>query len=414
MAPKPKIFYGWIISLLSFMAASTYGLFFSYSVFIQPLEAELHASRAAISSVYTLYMIIYGFCAIPMGWISDRYGPRTTLWLAAIFIGSGISLCSLATSVWALYLFFGLIASIGHGAVFVVPTSTINRWFVKRKGLAVGIAVSGVGFGLLVVPPITAQIVHAYGWKSGFLFLGILFFVVNALVATFIKARPADMGLKPYGEDAEETTTAQVSAGIKDYSVIETLREKGFWMLYLVTLLTFAAEQMTVVHIVPYSTDMGMSVTKASLGLSLLGIGTIIGRVISGAISDRIGRILTLVLCCGIEAVAILYLLAVKGPASLYLAMFVLGIGYGGWVVLISVLLGEFYGLKNLGTILGLNFTAAAPAGILGPLMGGMLFDLTHSYFLAILIAGIICIVAVVLAALTRRPQTADDMKMNL
>ena len=172
MIKKTRPYYGWIVVFLAFMSLTTYGLFFSYSVFLEPLETQLQASRTAISAVYTIYMAVYSACAIPMGLLSDKYGPKKILWLAAFLIGSGISLCSLATSVWQLYLFFGIIAALGHGAVFVAPISTVNRWFRRRRGLAAGIAISGLGVGLLVVPPITSQIVNMYGWQAAFIILG--------------------------------------------------------------------------------------------------------------------------------------------------------------------------------------------------------------------------------------------------
>ena len=404
MTQKPQLFYGWIIVFLAFMSITTYGLFYSYSVFLEPLENELHSSRAAISAVYTIYMVVYSTCAILMGSLSDRYGPQKTLWLAAFLIGGGISLCSLTTSIWQLYLFFGVVGALGHGAIWVVPTSTINRWFIQRRGLAVGIAVSGVGVGLLVVPPITAQIINMYSWQVAFIVLGITFFTINGIAGLFIRGRPEDKGLRPFGEIEQETSISKNSSNSKDFPVTEALKTKAFWMICVVPLFCFSAEQMVLVHIVPYSTGIGISSTQASLGLSFLGVGTILGRVTSGVVSDKIGAVPTLVACCIIEAAAIFCLLAVNSPVTLYLTMLLLGIGYGGWVVLCAVILAGFFGTKNLGTILGIWFMCGAPAGILGPLMGGIVFDFTKSYFLAVLISGIICIVAVILAALIKPP----------
>jgi len=403
---KPKLFYGWIIVFLAFMSITTYGLFYSFSVFLEPLENGLHSSRAAISAVYTIYMVVYSICAILMGSLSDRFGPQKTLWLAAFLIGGGISLCSLTTSIWQLYLFFGVVGALGHGAIWVVPTSTINRWFIQRRGLAVGIAVSGVGVGLLVVPPITAQIINMYSWQLAFIVLGITFFTINGIAGFFIRGRPEDKGLRPFGEIEQETSISHNSSNSKDLPVTKALKTKAFWMIYLVPLFCFSAEQMVLVHIVPYSTAIGLSSTQASLGLSFLGVGTILGRVFSGVVSDKIGAVPTLVACCIIEAAAIFCLLAVNSPVTLYLTMLLLGFGYGGWAVSCAVLLAGFFGTKNLGTILGIWFTCGAPAGIIGPLMGGLVFDFTKSYFLAVLFAGIICIVAVILAALIKPPHT--------
>ena len=405
MTPKPKLFYGWVIVFLAFLSITTYGAFYSFSAFLEPLEAELHVTRTAISATYTIWLATYCIFAMPMGWFSDKYGPRKTLWLAAFLIGGGIALSSFVTSIWQLYLLFGVVAGIGHGAIFIVPASTLNRWFIQRRGLVVGIAASGLGFGLLLVPPIITQVISMNGWREAFVVLGITFFIVNVIVGVFIRGRPEDRGLRPLGETGEEPSAPRYSSfNTEDFSVAEAVRTKAFWLLYLVSVFALAAEQMVLVHIVPYSGTIGISPTQASLGLSFLGVGTIIGRVGTGALSDRIGRVPTLVLCCCIEAVAIFCLLAVNSPVTLYLTMLFLGFGYGGWVVLATVMLGDFFGLKNLGVILGAFFTSGISAGILGPLMGGIVFDSTGSYFLAIVIAGIVSVAAIILAALIKRP----------
>ena len=403
MTPKSKPFYGWIIVFIAFLSITTYGLFYSYSVFLGPLEAELHTTRTAISATYTIYMAVYSCCAILMGSLSDKHGPRKALLLAALLIGCGITLCSFTTTIWQLYLFFGVIAAIGHGAIYIVPASTINRWFIQRKGLAVGLAASGIGVGLLLVPRITVQIITVHGWQMAFVILGVTFFVINVITSIFIRGRPEDKGLRPLGE--ELSSSKHRSSNAKDFSVAETVKTRTFWLLYLICVFCFAAEQMVLVHIIPYSGAIGISATKAALGLSFLGVGTIIGRVSTGALSDRIGRVPTLVMCCCIETVAIFCLLVVNSPGTLYLTMLLLGFGYGGWVVSSTIMLGDFFGLRNLGAIMGVWFTHGVPAGILGPLMGGIVFDFTGSYFLAIVIAGIICVVAIILAALIKPPQ---------
>lgn len=412
MTENPKLYYGWINVFLAFLSITTYGLFYSYSVFIEPLEAALQSTRTEISAAYTMELAVYCACAIPWGWFSDKYGPGRALWLAALFIGGGTAFCGLTTSTYHLYIFFGVIAAIGHGAVWVVPTSTLNRWFIQRRGLAVGIAMCGLGFGLLVVPPATAKLIDVYGWQTTFIVLGITFFVLNLVVGLFIRGKPDDMGLRFLGETEEETSISEdASVIIKDFSVAETLRARSFWMLYLVFLFSFAAEQMVLVHLVPFGTAMGISTTQGALGLSFLGVGTIIGRVGIGALSDKIGRVPSLIMCSLIEAGSIFCILAVRGPLILYLTMLVLGFVYGGTAVLISATLADFFGLKNIGPIMGIWATSGVPASVLGPLLAGIVFDSTGSYFWAIIIAGIVCIGAVILAALIKDPQRHPSLQ---
>lgn len=404
LLPRSKPYYGWLIVFLAFLSVNTYGVFYSYSAFIKPLETDLETSRAGISAAFTIFLAVYSICAGPMGWLSDRYGPRKTLWLAGILIGGGIALCSRITSLWQLYLLFGFVAGIGHGAIYVVPASTVSRWFVARRGLAVGLTVCGLGVGLVVMPPIVAQVIEAEGWRNAFLMLGIIAFGLNALAGSLISAKPQDKGLKAYGE-TEIQPLAQVSArATRDYKTPEALKTRAFWLIYIVCVFAFGAEQMVLVHAMPFSETMGISPIAASLGLSFLGIGTAIGRVLPGALSDRIGRLPTMIMGLSIETVAIFVLLAVKSQLTLYLVMFFLGFGYGGFGVLCAVMFGDYFGLKNLGAIIGVFFTSGIFAGILGPLMGGVVYDLTQSYFLAIMIAAISCVVSVILATRIKPP----------
>ena len=403
---RSGLFYGWFIVFLTFLSLSTYGLFYSYSGFIQSLEVEFHATRAAISGIYTLFVAVYCLCAMPMGALCDRVGPRKTLVLSAVCIGAGTALCSQAQTVWQLYLFFGLMAGIGHGAIWVVATSTISRWFIAKRGLAMGIAACGIGVGLLLAPPLSVQVILHAGWRSAFLALGTVFFVINIAVALLIKGSPKEMGLTPHGETGKKATAAVVTLPESgDYALNESLRTRAFWFVYLLGLFCFSAYSMAMIHIIPYSGVLGVPALQAALGLSCLGVGTIAGRISAGTLSDRFGRTFTLMACLGFEALGIFGLLAASGVWTLYAAMFLIGVGYGGSVVLSSVLLGDFFGLKHLGAITGVWLTHGALAGPLGPLAGGIVYDVTSSYFLAILMAGLLCTLAIVLAALLRPPQ---------
>jgi MFS family permease len=403
---KPGLFYGWVIVFLTFLSLSTYGLFYSYSGFIQSLEAEFHGTRAALSGVYTLYMAVYCLCAMPMGALCDRVGPRKTLLLSAVCIGAGTALCSQAQTVWHLYLFFGLVAGIGHGAIWVVATSTISRWFIAKRGLAMGIAACGIGAGLLLAPPLSVQVILHAGWRSAFLVLGAVFFAINLAVALLIKGSPKEMGLTPHRETGEKATATVVTLPESGYfSLKESFQARAFWFVYLIGLACFSAYSMAMVHIVPYSGVLGVPALQAALGLSCLGVGTIAGRISAGTLSDRFGRVFTLMACLGFEALGIFGLLAVSGMWTIYAAMFLIGVGYGGSVVLSSVLLGDFFGLKHLGAITGVWLTHGALAGPLGPLAGGVVYDATSSYFLAILLAGLLCTLAMGVAALLRPPQ---------
>jgi MFS family permease len=404
VARKFRFFYGWVIVCVGFLSVATFGLISSYGTLIRPLESQLHASRTAISAAYSVEMACYALFAALMGWLGDRWGPRATLWLSAVLMGGGFALCSTVHHLWQLYLFVGL-AGAGRSAVFVVSTSTVTRWFVRKRGLAVGATACGIGFGLLVVPPICEHIVSSRGWQSAFLFLGTLAFLTNLIAGIFIKSKPEDLGLKPLGFGEEPSQAARIS--IREFTLAEILRARAFWAVYLTAIFCYGAEQMLVVHLVPYCATLGIAAAQASLGLSCLGIGTIVGRIGMGWISDRIGRVHTLMLSCALQMLTTFALMAVRGPGVMYGVAMLVGVGYGGWVVMNVLVLGDFFGLKNLGKAMGIYLTDAILSG-LGPLLGGAIFDATRSYTLALTCAGISCALPILFAFSIRKgPQTA-------
>lgn len=403
MTRKHPIFYGWVIVCFGFLSVATFGVISSFGTLLKPLESHLHASRTAISAAYSIEMACYALFAAAMGWLSDRYGPKAALWLSAILMGGGFALCSTVHHAWQLYLFLG-IAGAGRSAVFVVSTSTVARWFVSKRGLAVGATACGIGFGLLIVPPICEYVVRIHGWQTAFVFLGALAFFTNLIAGIFIKHKPEDLGLRALGFGEEQ---AQTPASVKDFSLREILHARAFWVTYLTAIFCYGAEQMLVVHLVPYCATLGITAAQASLGLSCLGIGTIAGRIGMGWFSDRIGRVRTLMISCSLQMLTTFALLAISGPGLLYGMTLLVGFGYGGWVVMNVLVLGDFFGLKNLGKAMGVYLTDAILSGLIGPLLGGAIFDATKSYALALSLAGISCAIPIALAFTIRQAPAA-------
>lgn len=403
---KHPIFYGWVIVCFGFLSVATFGVISSYGTLMKPLESHLNASRTAVSAAYSIEMACYALFAAAMGWLSDRYGPKAALWFSAILMGSGFALCSTVQHVWQLYLFLG-IAGAGRSAVFVVSTSTVARWFVRKRGLAVGVTACGIGFGLLVLPPICEYVVRIRGWQTAFMFLGAVACFANLIAGIFIKHRPGALGLQPlgFGEDQDRTP----SVPVRDFSLIEILRARAFWATYLTAVFCYGAEQMLVVHLVPYCATLGIPAAQASIGLSCIGIGTIVGRIGMGWLSDHIGIVRTLMISCFLQMVTTFALLAVRGSGLLYSATLLVGFGYGGWVVMNVLVLGNFFGLKNLGKAMGVYLTDGILSGLLGPLLGGAIFDATKSYVLALSFAGITCAIPIALAFTIRKGPAALD-----
>ncbi|NIR86631.1 MFS transporter, partial [Candidatus Bathyarchaeota archaeon] len=163
---RSRFYYGWMVVIASFL---TTFIFFSiqyiFGVFSKSLIDEFGWTRSLTSGAYSLNMIVHGLSALLMGTLSDRYGPRITIGVNGFLVGLGIVLCSQIVDLWQLYVFFGLLIGVGMGAAFSPPMSTTAKWFVRRRGLALGIVASGIGLGTLVMSPLTNHLILVYGWQ---------------------------------------------------------------------------------------------------------------------------------------------------------------------------------------------------------------------------------------------------------
>jgi len=399
--------YGWIIVSISFLILTTYGLFFSYGVFFKPIINAFGWSRAHTSLAFSFFMATYAITAIPMGSLFDRYGPRIPLCLSAVLIGIGFLFCGYTKHLWHLWVFFGLIAAAGHGAVYVVPVSTIVRWFVTRRGLAVGIAVAGLGAGVSAVPPIAERLISIYDWRKAFVILGFSYAIIHLIGAILLRKSPEEVGTKPYGAfdigiNGSSRKSASVHAGLTGVTVWEALKSFSFWMVYFSILLAFASETLVMVHIVPYALDLGVTSAVAAGAMTAMGVGSMVGRILMGAVSDRTGRKKALSAAYLLQGLMMLCLLGARSGASLYVVMAVMGLSFGGWAGVFALLTGEYFGFKHMGKILAIILSSGAFSGILGPLLAGYIFDVAGSYHWAFIVGGSSCFLAVIMALLIR------------
>jgi len=314
-------------------------------------------------------MATYAITAIPMGSLFDRYGPRIPLCLSAVLIGIGFLFCSYTKHLWHLWVFFGLIAAAGHGAVYVVPVSTIVRWFVTRRGLAVGIAVAGLGAGVSAVPPIAERLISIYDWRKAFVILGFSYAIIHLIGAILLRKSPEEVGTKPYGAfdigiNGSSTKSASVHAGLTGVTVWEALKSFSFWMVYFSILLAFASETLVMVHIVPYALDLGVTSAVAAGAMTAMGVGSMVGRILMGAVSDRTGRKKALSAAYLLQGLMMLCLLGARSGASLYVVMAVMGLSFGGWAGVFALLTGEYFGFKHMGKILAIILPGSIACGL--------------------------------------------------
>lgn len=316
-ARKPPFFYGWAIVATCFIAATSYGLFYTFGVFFKSLQAEFGWGRALTGSVHSVHLVIYALSTYFFGRLTDRIGPRRALSLGAFFIGIGLSLCSLINNIWHLYFFY-IIASLGSGVTVSLPNATVQKWFVKKRGLALGLVTAGVGAGTLLLAPLTQYLITSLGWRYSYITIGICYWALLTLTAMAMVDKPGKKGLKPYGWQEKVSSGQENDIGFHDWPANEAMKTKIFLLIILIYFFTNLPIHMVMIHIVPYITDLGISGAFAAGVLGLIGGISISGRIGMGVLSEKIGWKWGLFLCCCICSLMLFWLIGVRTPWMLF------------------------------------------------------------------------------------------------
>lgn len=391
------------------------GLHYSYGVFFKPLMDTFGWSRAVTSGAFYVYMVLYGFLTPVSGILTDRYGPRFTVTACGVLMGTGFLLMSQISSAWQMYLIYGLLIGIGYSAGYVPPISTSARWFTEKRGLVLGIVVSGVGIGAMIMPPLLRYFISTLGWRGAYIIVGLMVFAIVIPAALLLKRDPKDVGLLPYGQRADDQKpqpaagTTTVAATVEhSLTLRQAVRRRPFWGVLSLYALAMIGGQMIVVHLVPYGTDVGLTPAAAATLLTLFGGFGILGRLVTGGVSDRIGGRATVAICLFIQSALLLWLTLAGGPHMLYFFAAILGFFYGWTVPMFPTITGELFGVQTMGAVFG-GITAGAGIGsATGPFLAGFIFDVTGNYKLAFLTGAIILAVAAVIALLLRKSKAAN------
>jgi len=403
---KDRLFYGWVVVVAFLVIGTTiFGIRFSFGIFFKSIESEFDLTRTVTSGIFSVHMVLSPVFAILGGLASDRYGPRIVLFLMGLLTGLSLLLTSQANSMWQLFITYSLLLSMGSSAMFVVMMSTVSRWFDKKRGLALGIASSGVGLGIMVMAPFATFLISNFDWRMAFIIIGVIIWLIVFPLSRLLKKDPYEIGALPDGLDSfsKDIKNKEESIQPADFSLLQTLRTKTFWLIAFVWL--FLASNMFLVftHLVPHVTDIGFSAGEAAAVLSLVGGLSVVGRVLMGTVSDRIGSKPTAIICALLQAGALVWLTWSQDLWMLYLFALFYGLSYGGIGPSIAALIGDTFGLRNMGAILGALDIGFGVGGALGPAIGGLIFDATNSYFMAFLLGAVVMFISALLIAVTRR-----------
>src|SRR6202166_36741 len=355
------------------------GTLYAWSVFVAPLEKQFGWKRAETSMVFTIAVMVFAISFVVAGRIQDKIGPLYCSLAGGILVSLGFYLCAYTTSLTYLFICFGVIVGMGNGFGYATPIPVMAKWFPDKRGLAIGLAVGGYGAGSAIFGPLSQlKLIPAYGLPATFQILGAIFLVMTVLGAFLLKNPPP--GYQPAGW---APAAASKSAGAShEFSPVEMLRTRTFYLMWVGYALGCSAGLMVISQLVPFAKSVGIRAAALSTMTLVVGaFGNASGRILSGWMSDRLGRITVLRVMIGIcmGAMPALYA-AGRNVALLYAAVFVVYWCYGTQLSVNGVAVSDFWGTRNAGINYGILFTAWGVAGIIGPRIGGVLYDKYHDY----------------------------------
>ena len=314
-------------------------------------------------------------------------------------------LSSFTTELWQLYVMFGLVVGLGNGFGYAAPAPVASKWFPDKRGLVVGIMVGAYGAGSAIFGPVASSLISSVGWRPTLQILGVLFFGMGMVGAWLLVNPPA--GYQPSGWTPYQSGTA-AQRGAHHYSPSEMLRTRTFALLWVAYCLGVTAGLMVISQLVPFARAAGLSAAAATFALTIGAVGNAGGRILSGWLSDTLGRLTTLRVMVLVSAVAMPALFGLRENVFLFYAVVIVVYWcYGTQLSVFASATADFYGTRSLGMNSGLLFSAWGIAGMIGPLIGAHVFDAFGDYRYACYAAGLLALVSLWALALARRPSLA-------
>jgi MFS family permease len=400
MGDRRSFNYGWIIVGISFITLSlSYGIWYSFSVFFVALLKEFNWSRSLTAGTFSLFVILHAAIGPFIGSLVDRFSPRRIFILGSLFLGIGLALCSSIHSLWQFYIFFGILTGIGVGSLGWVPNTTIiQQWFKEKRGLAMGIISSGVGTGILIHVPLTQHLIDRVGWRMAYRIIAVFIpLMIICLAILFLKKPSQRISIYKEHEisktDIKDPPIGDKEWVSKSWSIGQAVATKQFWILSLSFFLASFIMQSILVHHVAFFVDEGLGTLLASYIVGFIGLVSIVGKILWGALSDKIGREVTYTvgitcLICGIILLIIFPIFPYRSIPYFYAFFF--GMGYAVMTVLPPLITADFFEGQSYGSIFGTLFCINGVGGASGAWFAGFLHDQIGSY-LPVLFILIVC-----------------------
>lgn len=403
-----RVYYGWVVALCCFVAAAVmFGMTYSFSVFFDPLSSSFAVSAPRVSLVFGVQTFAIYVGAALLGGALDRFGPRRTLLAGALSLGVGLYGTALSDSYPTLLLTYGLVTGVGMGCLYLVAYAVVPHWFHRRRGAATGLASAGLGVGMLVIAPTSAELIARYGWRATFRTLAVALTAVLLVATAFIADSPRSVGAdlsrefpEGSGDEGERAAVGGSDDPVRDggssgpgrRGVRETVLSLPFALVVLGWTLIYAPLYVLVNHVVPFAADAGAR-WAGVLALGVVGLTTSAARLGVGVGSDRVGRVRVFVLSSSLMGLSVLALPFAREPLALLAVTACFGVGYGGNGALLSPLVADLFGADQLGTLYGLVSVAFAFSGLLASPLASAGHQAFGTYLPVFLVTGAVGLV---------------------
>ncbi|MCC5867998.1 MAG: MFS transporter [Gammaproteobacteria bacterium] len=402
-----RVFYGWVnvlVAGIGHMTSVSALVFFTFGVFLAPLQQEFGWSRTAISAALIAAVSATIIMQPLAGYWSDRIGPKRII-LASI-VGFNIVFASmyfLTPSIWHLYLMFALLTTTGAGTSPITYCKVITEWFTERRGLALCLSLLGVGLGASLAPVLANTLIEQFGWRMAYVGLAAIGFTLSfPLIALFLVNAPRDRGMQPYGHDRQ----LEVMPDNYGLGAAQARRTLNFWVLIIVFLLAGVTLNGTMLHMVPMLIDSGVSAQTAAMTAGLLGVSLMVGRVIAGLCLDRFFGPHVALVFMTLPIIGLGIFLGDGTGVLVYVAAISIGLALGAEIDIVAYFVGRYFGIRAYSQIYGFIFAAFSVGTATGPIIMGVVYDTTGSYQGAqIAFIGILLLCCFMLSRLSAYPE---------
>tara|TARA_Y100001936_G_C16087197_1_gene682687 strand:- start:3286 stop:4551 length:1266 start_codon:yes stop_codon:yes gene_type:complete len=411
MVAKCPFFYGWVIVGVAFIASGIGSgvAIWGPSVLLVPMTEDLGWSRSAFFSAFFVREILIAIATPFIGPFYDKkHAPRVFAFLGAILLGLSTALIGQVNTLWQFIALFGVMGGVAElGSGFFISQALVPKWFIIKRGRALGFSIMGVGLGALVFPSAISILINEVGWRDAWLWFGIVVGSISLFLAFLIRTNPEDEGLLPDGIKVDKVlTSSQNTEHLEEISLTrkQAVKRPAFWLL----LTSFSLVGLGITGFQsnwhPFLTEVGFGPAEAAFGIAIYGLMSGIVRPGWGILGERFPVRYLLAISTLSTSILIVIFLNVRGMNALVIIMFMAGIVMGGFLILRALLVANYFGRRHIGAINSLFRPFSMGTAALGPILFGALHDTYGNYEIAFILAALAWGLAGILIILAKPP----------